>query len=328
MFSTVNTLLCTYKSTDTKKLMPQIYACHLSDQLIQFTGEDKKSYLHGQITQDTNLFTNDSFLWAGQCDAKGKLWAILRFFNYQDDYFAITSKDEFENALAEFKKYAVFAKVDIVKNESHQLIGIFGDDLSSALNELNIQFPESDNCAADFSLGKAIKLDNNRLILCIDKTKLDQLPTSFSLLDNEDKWNSIAILAGEPKLNGQSISEFVPQMVNLQAIGGISFKKGCYKGQETVARMKFLGKNKRAMYILEADSTKGLEANEVELQLGENWRRAGKLLQTSFDSDNNKAYALAVMPNDIALDTPLRTKQDNPISFTIKALPYSLIEEN
>ena len=308
--------------------MSQIYACHLSDQLIQFTGEDKKSYLHGQITQDTNLFNNDTYHWAGQCDAKGKLWAILRLFNYNDDYFAITSKDEFENALAEFKKYAVFAKVDITKNESHQLIGIFGDDLSSALTELNIQFPESNNCAADFSLGKAIKLDNNRLILCVEKTKVDLVPTSFSMLDNEDKFNSLAILAGEPKLNSQSISEFVPQMVNLQAIGGISFKKGCYKGQETVARMKFLGKNKRAMYILQAQSSHAIEADEVEQKLGENWRRAGKLLQKSFDAETNTAYALAVMPNDIALDTKLRTKQDNPISFTIKALPYSLVEEN
>jgi len=328
MFSTVNTLLCTYKSTDTHKLMSQIYACHLSDQLIQFTGEDKKSYLHGQITQDTNLFTNESYHWAGQCDAKGKLWAILRFFNFQDDFFAITSKDEIENALAEFKKYAVFAKVDISLNESHQLIGIFGDDLSSLLDELSIEFSNSHYSATDFSLGKAIKLDDSRLILSIEKAKLDQLPASLTQLNNEDKWNSLAICAGEPKLNTQSILEFVPQMVNLQAIDGISFKKGCYKGQETVARMKFLGKNKRAMYILEADTTAALEANEVEQQLGQNWRRAGKLLQTSFDSNSNKAYALAVMPNDIALDTPLRTKQENPISFTIKALPYSLTEEN
>ncbi|WP_252097515.1 tRNA-modifying protein YgfZ [Pseudoalteromonas sp. NBT06-2] len=328
MFSTVNTLLYTDKSTDTNKLMSQIYSCHLSDQLLQFTGEDKKSYLHGQITQDTNLFTNDSFHWAGQCDAKGKLWAILRLFNYQNDFFAITSKDEFENALAEFKKYAVFAKVEITLNDNHQLIGIFGADLSIVLNELNIQFSETSNSATDFSLGKAIKLDNNRVILCIEKARLAQLPASLIQLDNEHSWNSLAILAGEPKLNSQSICEFVPQMVNLQSIGGISFKKGCYKGQETVARMKFLGKNKRAMYILEANSSEPLEATEVEQQLGKNWRRAGKLLQSSFDVDTNKVYALAVMPNDIALETPLRTKQDNPISFTIKALPYSLTEEN
>jgi len=328
MFSTVNTLLCTYKSTDTHKLMSQIYACHLSDQLIQFTGEDKKSYLHGQITQDTNLFNNDSYHWAGQCDAKGKLWAILRFFNYQDSFLAITSKDEIENALAEFKKYAVFAKVDITLNESHQLIGLFGNDLSSVLTELDITFTEVNNSAVDFNLGKAIQLADNRVVLCIEKSKINALPTSVTMLDDEQQWNSLSILAGEPKLNAQSITEFVPQMVNLQAIGGISFNKGCYKGQETVARMKFLGKNKRAMYILEADASSPIEADEVEQQLGENWRRAGKLLQTSFDKDNNKAYALAVMPNDLELETSLRTKQDTPILFTIKALPYSLIEES
>ncbi|WP_091981892.1 tRNA-modifying protein YgfZ [Pseudoalteromonas denitrificans] len=305
--------------------MPHIYACHLSDQLIQFTGPDKKSYLHGQITQDVNLLTNDALLWAGQCDAKGKLWSILRLFNFQDDYFAITSKDEIENALAEFKKYAVFAKVDIEQNKNHQLVGLFGDDLSAVLSELEIILPTENNSTIDFKFGKAIKLDNNRLILCIDKKA--QLPSCITLLESEQKWQSLSILAGEPKLNNQAIAEYVPQMVNLQAIGGISFKKGCYKGQETVARMKFLGKNKRAMYILEANTNKPFEATEVEQQLGENWRRAGKLIQTSFDIDTNRAYALAIMPNDLALDTLLRTKQENPISIEIKPLPYSLIEE-
>ena len=77
---------------------------------------------------------------------------------------------------------------------------------------------------------------------------------TYRHLIHDAPWQQAAILAGEPQLSPEAIGEYVPQMVNLHAIGGISFKKGCYTGQETVARMKYLGKNKRAMYIVSGQS--------------------------------------------------------------------------
>ncbi len=313
--------------------MSETFACYLTDKLLSLSGADKKTYLQGQLTQDVNLINNDNMMWAGQCDAKGKLIAILRLFTYKDDYYAITSSDESDISLAELKKYAVFSKVALAQDEKYQLIAVWGKDAVNLLSKLAISFdneqmPHNQKYTAiDFNLGKAIKLDSNRYILSVDKTKLDQLTDKITITDSEGNWREQAILAGEPALNSQSISQYVPQMVNLQALDGISFKKGCYKGQETVARMKFLGKNKRAMFILEGQSSSPITVDEVELQLAENWRRAGKIIQTSFNQHTNTVNALAILPNDIQLGTLLRTKQDTPVQLKIKALPYSLTDQ-
>ncbi|WP_372760767.1 folate-binding protein YgfZ [Pseudoalteromonas sp.] len=303
--------------------MSIVYACPLSHQLISLSGADKLSYLHGQITQDLNLLSNDNYLWAGHCSAKGKLWGVFKLFSFQDSYYLAGSAAEVERALVELKKYAVFAKVDI-SLAPQRLIGLIGDDLSAVLAELNIAFTDQAN-ACNFSHGKALKLADNRVLLMVDKQF--SLSDKITALDNDALWQQAAILAGEPQLSADAIDEYVPQMVNLQAIGGISFKKGCYTGQETVARMKYLGKNKRAMYIVSGQSESALSEPELERQQGENWRRAGKLIAQSFNEQTKTLTGLVVLPNDTDVTQVLRAKHTPSVELNILPLPYSLEDE-
>ena len=303
--------------------MSSVYACPLSHQLISLSGADKLSYLHGQITQDLNKLTSCNYLWTGHCSAKGKLWGIFKLFSHQDNYYLTGSAAEVEKSLVELKKYAVFAKVDI-NTSSERLIGLIGDDLTDALAQLGITF-EDDATACDFCYGKALKLADNRVLLMVDSQF--SIPDNISTLDNDAPWKQAAILAGEPQLSSEAIGEYVPQMVNLQAIGGISFKKGCYTGQETVARMKYLGKNKRAMYIVSGQSEGLLSELDLETQLGENWRRAGKLITQSFDEQTNKLTGLVVLPNDTDVTQVLRAKHTPQVELSILPLPYSLEDE-
>ena len=303
--------------------MSSVYACPLSHQLISLTGADKLSYLHGQITQDLNKLTTSNFLWTGHCSAKGKLWGVFKLFSHQDSYYLSGSSAEVEQSLVELKKYAVFAKVDIGAS-SKRLIGLIGDDLSTILTELGIAFDDN-IIACDFDNGKALKLADNRVLLMVNSQFA--IPDSVLTLDNDAPWQQAAILAGEPQLSSDAIGEYVPQMVNLQAIGGISFKKGCYTGQETVARMKYLGKNKRAMYIVSGQSESMLDEPELEVQLGENWRRAGKLIAQSFDEKTNILTGLVVLPNDTETTQVLRAKHAPEVELSILPLPYSLDDE-
>lgn len=303
--------------------MYSVYACPLSHQLISLTGADKLSYLHGQITQDLNKLTNSNFLWTGHCSAKGKLWGVFKLFSHQDSYYLSGSSTEVEQSLVELKKYAVFAKVDISAS-SNRLIGLIGDDLSTVLTELGIAFDDN-IIACDFDNGKALKLADNRVLLMVNSQFA--IPDSVLTLDNDAPWQQAAILAGEPQLSSDAIGEYVPQMVNLQAIGGISFKKGCYTGQETVARMKYLGKNKRAMYIVSGQSESMLDEPELEVQLGEYWRRAGKLIAQSFDEKTNILTGLVVLPNDTETTQVLRAKHAPEVELSILPLPYSLDDE-
>lgn len=306
-----------------KVFMSQVYACPLSHQVISLSGADKLSYLHGQITQDLNKLNNSNFLWAGHCSAKGKLWGVFKLFSYQQSYFLTGSSAEVERSLAELKKYAVFAKVEINK-ASERLIGLLGDDLTDLLTQLDIHFSD-DATACDFAHGKALKLASNRVLLMVDSQFC--LPDDVSTLDNDALWQQASILAGEPQLSVDAIDEYVPQMVNLQAINGISFKKGCYTGQETVARMKYLGKNKRAMYIVSGQSEGLLDEPDIETQLGENWRRAGKLIAQSYNEQTQTLTGLVVLPNDTDIDQTLRAKHTPSVELNILPLPYSLEDE-
>jgi folate-binding protein YgfZ len=135
------------------------------------------------------------------------------------------------------------------------------------------------------------------------------------------------IKAGLPILNAEQQNEHIPQALNLQALDGISFTKGCYTGQETVARAKYRGINKRALFIVQGDASAEVETNaELERAVGDNWRGAGKVL-ASYRYSDGKALALVVLPNNLEADTQLRLKEQPDSSWTFATLPYSL-EDN
>ena len=112
--------------------------------------------------------------------------------------------------------------------------------------------------------------------------------------------------------------------VDLDAIGGVSFKKGCYTGQEMVARAKFRGANKRALYWLAGSAGKvPAAADSLEMKLGDNWRRTGTIL-AACQLDNGEVWVQAVLNNDLEAETELRVQGDEGGSLTIQPLPYSL----
>ena len=109
----------------------------------------------------------------------------------------------------------------------------------------------------------------------------------------------------------------------LQALGGISFRKGCYTGQEMVARAKFRGANKRALWTLSGTASRVPEAGEdLELKMGDNWRRTGTVL-AAVQLDDGQLLVQVVMNNDMEPDSIFRVRDDAG-SLRIEPLPYSL----
>ncbi|MFN3711548.1 MAG: tRNA-modifying protein YgfZ, partial [Alishewanella aestuarii] len=107
------------------------------------------------------------------------------------------------------------------------------------------------------------------------------------------------------------------------AVEGISFTKGCYIGQETVARLKYRGGNKRAAYILSANTDETPVAGaDIELQLDTNWRRIGQVINAV--NINQQLWLLALLPNDITPADSLRLAGEQPLPLSQHALPYSL----
>ncbi|MOA19573.1 tRNA-modifying protein YgfZ [compost metagenome] len=155
---------------------------------------------------------------------------------------------------------------------------------------------------------------------------VDKLHEQAELNDSQ-QWLTLDIEAGYPVIDAANSGQLIPQATNLQALDGISFSKGCYTGQEMVARAKFRGANKRALYWLEGKAGRVPQAAEdVELQLGENWRRTGTVLSAARLADGT-LWVQVVLNNDLDADSKLRVRDDATSQLAIKPLPYSLAEE-
>ncbi|MBF7074736.1 tRNA-modifying protein YgfZ [Glaciecola sp. MH2013] len=314
-------------------------------------GPQAADYLQGQITINTtslDSLNNEAARVGAHCDFKGKTWAVYTAFKSNDVYSLICHADGLAKSLSEFKKYGVFSKVEIEdKSAGYCFYGVKGNDYCKTLQQHFTQLNTQHLGISIADIGTAIcyqfsnELAPLYLIKVAQEREADFLE-SFNGVDTDvqELWDADVILSGFPTLASQVANEFVPQMLNLQAIAGIDFDKGCYMGQETIARTKFLGKNKRASYILESElnieqmDAEQVESIETELsagaalekQAGENWRSGGSLLQKSVLKSEStlKVVALAVLSNDTELGAMIRLKANPVVEFTVLPLPYSL----
>lgn len=233
---------------------------HLS--LIRISGSDAEQFLQGQLTSDISQL-NDTWQYAGYCSPKGRLLALLRIWRLEDGFYALISTDLVDAVSKRLRMYVMRSKVQIELLENTQMVGLSSRDLltKTQLNEIGLT--EEISSLAEYDNGDLIQLShacalviNQRALLVgQDIIAIDQALTN----DPENFWMTAQINDGLPQVNAQSTDLFIPQMLNLELLGGISFKKGCYTGQEIVARMHYLGKLKQRMFICDLVQNNGTQ---------------------------------------------------------------------
>ncbi|WP_439832454.1 tRNA-modifying protein YgfZ [Aeromonas veronii] len=281
--------------------------------ITRISGEDRAKYLQGQVTCDVNALQPGQQTPGGHCDPKGKLWSNFRLLCLDDSLLLLTSPSVLERQLPELKKFAVFSKVEIAADERHAtgIAGAGSDEWIAA------QFGLLQSGLIDG--GMAVKIEQDRWLL-VSNQQADALPQG-----DESLWWGLEIKAGLPHMEAVHQGEFIPQMLNLQALDGISFNKGCYMGQETVARAKYRGANNRALFLLAGTAGEPVASGDtLELQLGDNWRRSGMVLNAW--QHQGQVWLTAVLPKDTEADALFRLKQDECSRLTLQPLPYALTE--
>ena len=298
--------------------------------LATLVGVDSEKYLQGQVTADVSQMTEHQHLLAAHCDPKGKMWSNLRLFRRQDGFALIERRSLRDAQLAELKKYAVFSKVTIAADDELVLLGVAGFQARAALKNLFSELPDGEKQVTHEGATSLLWFEHpaERFLLVTDVATAERVTEALrgeAQLNNSQQWLSLNIEAGIPVIDAANSGQFIPQATNLQALGGISFKKGCYTGQEMVARAKFRGANKRALWYLAGQASRVPEAGEdLELKMGENWRRTGTVL-AAVQLDDGRLLVQAVMNNDMEPDSVFRVREDvNTLS--IEPLPYSLEE--
>lgn len=220
--------------------------------LIQARGDDALTFLHNLLSNDVSNLGENYLRRAGFCTPKGRM--LADFLLWRDAGGGITlqlSADLLTAILKKLSMYILRSKVKLCDaSESLARIGIAGPQAGDFLQQLSLPQPPAMQQQV-FEDGTVLGLGTQRFEIVFDADKASALWKALSANARPigiAAWRGLDILAGNPLITAATMEEFVPQMVNYELIGGVSFKKGCYPGQEIVARTEHLGKIKRRMY--------------------------------------------------------------------------------
>lgn len=226
----------------------------LTDQgLIRASGADAASFLHNLLTNDIEHIPAGGARNAGLCTAKGRLIASFLIWREGEDFLLQLSADILPAILKKLSMYVLRSKVKLTDLAAERvLVGVSGPQAVDAVKSLGAQAGDA-MTTASFDGGTAVRLDEQRFILSIQSDKSGAILAKLATQTQAaglDAWHLGEIAAGIPRIVAATQEAFVPQMVNYEvaAVGGVSFQKGCYPGQEIVARTQYLGKIKRRMY--------------------------------------------------------------------------------
>jgi len=230
---------------------------------LRIEGEEAAGFLHNLTSNDIKKLPVGSAQWNSLNSPKGRMLASFLVWRQSDAYTLILSADLAAEIAKKFSMYVLRAKVKVSNiSETVLLSGAFGARASEVLNQAGLNPPASgtgntaDDGIAVISIPQAGTADRYILISSTEKTpdlwhKL--LSTSTMRAANVAAWIREDILAGIPLITKAIQEEFIAQMLNYELLGGVSFQKGCYPGQEIVARTQYLGKLKKRMYLAHLD---------------------------------------------------------------------------
>ncbi|NNJ91400.1 MAG: folate-binding protein YgfZ [Gammaproteobacteria bacterium] len=293
--------------------------------IIRVRGEDKETFLQGQLTNDTRNINKSSSQLSGYCTPKGRMLANFRIFeDQQDNWYIVIPSERLSAILKRLSMFILRSNVEIsdVSNEI-LILGLCGDCIGQAL--ANSLPDNADEVTHDDSVSyirvetsspRYMVVGNSEEIMALWR-KLD-----VAIPANTSKWRLGDIKAAIPTVFENTQEAFIPQMTNMHLINGVSFTKGCYTGQEIVARMQYLGKLKRRMYQVSFDYDGNIQpGHEIYSSISQSGQGAGKLVD-AINTGDNHYEGLAVMEISSADEGEIRLLDENGPLLKINKPPY------
>ncbi|MBI4987441.1 MAG: folate-binding protein YgfZ [Rhodocyclales bacterium] len=294
--------------------------------LIRATGEDAATFLHSLFSNDVQHLGRDRAERCGFCSPKGRLLADFLVWREDHDYLLQLSADIQPAILKKLGMYVLRSKAKLSDASGDiVLLGIAGNGAAAAIKALGVGIPAAPFDVAHFDGGTVIRLDERRSQLAVRANAASQV---WETLASQVRpvgtpaWRWLEIEAGIPHITLPTQEEFVPQMANLELIGGVSFTKGCYPGQEVVARTKYLGKVKRRTYLAHISSGCPLPGTDLfSPELPE--QSCGKVIQAA-PSPSGGCEILASMLMSSAEAGVVRVGSADGQRLEFRSLPYPL----
>ncbi len=303
------------------------------DGLIAVRGKDALAFLQGQLTNDIEKVNHGHSQISGYCNPKGRLLAIFRIFYRNDTYYLQLPNAILETVMQRLQKYILMSQLTL-EDAGDSLVRIVcaGPDSETALASIFTELPAAPNEARQTGEITIIRLPCNdlsaRFFICGDCLAMEKI---WSVLDARSApvgaiaWSQLDIRAGIPEIYPDTVEEFIPQSVNLELLDGVSFKKGCYTGQEIVARLQHLGKTKRRMYRVSIKTEQAPPpGTPIYLKQGEK-QSVGTIVKSVMTGDGTCDTLAVIMIEHH--DAGTLCLSANEAAVSLETLPYAISSE-
>jgi folate-binding protein YgfZ len=300
---------------------------HLS--LISASGPDVESFLNAQLTNDLALLDTTHSQLSAWCSAKGRMLAVFRVLPYRDGCLLQLPGASRDDILKRLRLYVLRSKVVLeIADDAFVRIGIAGPDATSAVRAAAGAAPEDADACVSIAGAMVARLPGFHPRFEIlappadapaiwNRLKLDAIAAGA------DAWTWHDIMAGIATVLPETSDAFVPQMANLDLVGGISFNKGCYTGQEIVARVHYLGRVKQRMYRAHVETIDAPMPGAAIYSSGKQRQSTGTVV-VACPAPSSGYDLLAVIHTESVQQGELYLGQPGGAPLAIEPLPYSL----
>lgn len=293
--------------------------------LLEVSGDDAVTFLQGQVTNDVRLIGDNHAHYTGYCSPKGRLLALFFAFSHNQKLHLEFNQKLLEPIAKRLKMYVMRAKVTINDvSDSTVKIGLSGNNIADLLAPFFATVPKLAYESASTENGTIICMPNAGIPRYQIIGNTEQAKALWQTLKKDCKpvgkacWEWLEIQAGIPDVYPSTQEEFVPQMLNLDALSAINYKKGCYTGQEIVARTHYLGKVKRRTQLAHIASDGGPAIGDDVMDT--NQQAIGKIVRCAPALEAGFVVLVECRLENLTLGDIYW----NNIALSIKQLPYSL----
>lgn len=294
--------------------------------LIDVEGADAASFLQGQLSNDVFKLDEAHSQLSAHCNAKGRILSILRVIRHDHGFMLLLPAELRERVLQRLRMYVLRAKVTLQHDQRLIQIGISGPSASAILRKQVGAVPTVNECVSHENVRLlGIPGPYPRYLVLADTTSAQVLwsaaPEATPV--GMTAWSWLDIMAGLPTIYSQTYETFVPQMVNLDLLGGVSFDKGCYSGQEIIARLHYLGRLKQRMFRAHVTAERPpAPADPIHIPVGDP-QAIGHVVDAK--PCPRGGYDLLAVINLAAVEsTELRLGGSRGPALTIEPLPYAV----
>jgi len=306
-----------------KITMKNNYADLVDVGLIRISGKDAKQFLQGQLTCDLEEINAEQSRLGAHCDVKGRIIASFRLFFYQSDYYFLLPRSMLPLLLVSLQKYAVFSKVTLTDvSKDWQKIGLYGPSIKDLLHEQKLNFDKENGVAgSDHKLSLSIPGPMPRRILLAPVTQPIGVIDSQFEQESIDHWHLLDIMGGIATIYPETSGQFTPHQLNFPEIGGVSFNKGCYIGQEIIARTHYLGKSKSRLFRVSFQANSSLLPGSPLFDSNQKTEK-GTLIMSAKEQDNRYQALVCLQTQAISHTIRLGSLEGPVVDFL--ELPYSI----